>query len=740
MRNGWCGMQPELRQLPVSVAARIAARIRQEASSCRNEAQLRSKVQPVIDKLMRRIAPDLRPVVEEPISGPAGARRVPDVVWGTTILDYKSPAGKGRLATTTGRRCAQDDLERYLDLLVGTDKIEPSRYQAVALDGHSALFVQRSPDGRGWVSEWHAVSASAVQKLYLALWQGVQTRPQLTGERLVWQCGPQQRLFLETMSALCRAFRAAGRPSRAAVLFEEWRKLFSQVSGYQRERLPGTTELARRCGCLSRRGDMAEFVWCLHTYFALLAKLIAAEYVSQAVFGKGLIAEGLVRRSPKGVFLRVESGEVFRRAGIRNFLDGDFFGWYLDSWTPQLEACLKQVLVALNSYRFDAPLAHDVLRRFYQGIVPEELRRSLGEYYTPEWIVDLALREVGWPGSGGLKLLDPCCGSGTFLVRAIEKLRTGPLSGCVPADAARKLVASVKGIDLNPAAVVAARCNYLLAMGPELVRGAGELEIPVYLADSVVLPEAVPGKGLVRYRIEAHGESFDFFVPEWCFSESLLWDFFGGLQEAARQRDWNSDAPRSLRARARGAHEEQQLQDAWRQSMEALRRLEQKRWNKVWCPILANYFSPRAAGAFDVVVGNPSWVRWSLLPEAYRSRMKDVWRQMGLFSKERYVGGIELDVSAVLMYSAIAHWLAPSGTMAYLVPRSLFKTASTSGLRKLAVTGPSGEKPFRIITCWDLTELKPFGGRNEPVLVVIRNGAQTTFPVPWRRVRWKRKP
>jgi len=721
------------------MASRVAAEIKRHASGCRNEAQFRSRVHPIVERLLRRIEPALRPMVDDPISGPSGARRVPDVIWGTTILDYKSPAGRGRLATAGGRAAVRRDLARYLDTLVASDRGSPDRYQAVAVDGHSALFVRYSSETGTWESEHHPMNAATVQRLYSALFQGVQTRPQLTGERLVLQFGPHQMLFLEAVGALHEAFRASGRPSRAPVLFEEWRKLFSQVSGHRRGALPDTAGLARRCGCAVPRGDLAEFVWCLHTYFALLAKLIAAEYVSQAVFREGLIEQGLAARSVKGVFEQVESGQAFTRAGIRNFLDGDFFGWYLDSWTPRLEAALRQLLLALNSHRFDVPLAHDVLRQLYQGIVPEELRRALGEYYTPEWIADLALEEVGWPGCGGLRLLDPCCGSGTFLVRAIEKLRSGPLSTLPRADAARQIAASVAGMDLNPAAVIAARCNYLVAMGPDLVREAGDLEVPVYLADSAVLPEMLSGEGLARYRIDAHGEQFDFVVPEWCLGGPMLWEFFGGLERAARRGNWKAPPPRALCERVGSAGQHRQLQRAWRMSMDALRRLEAKRWNRVWCPILANYFSPRAVGAFDVVVGNPSWVRWSLLPEAYRARMKDAWRQMGLFSNERYVGGIELDISAVLMYSAIAHWLAPHGRMAYLVPRSLFKTASTSGLRKLAVMQADGERPFRVVRCWDLTEVKPFGGRNEPVLVVIENGRRTTFPVPWMSVRWKKE-
>lgn len=44
------------------------------------------------------------------------------------------------------------------------------------------------------------------------------------------------------------------------------------------------------------------------------------------------------------------------------------------------------------------------------------------------------------------------------------------------------------GIDLNPIAVLAARVNYLLALLELLPHRTGDIEIPVYLADSVLTP------------------------------------------------------------------------------------------------------------------------------------------------------------------------------------------------------------------------------------------------------------
>ena len=50
-----------------------------------------------------------------------------------------------------------------------------------------------------------------------------------------------------------------------------------------------------------------------------------------------------------------------------------------------------------------------------------------------------------------------------------------------------KILNNVVGFDLNPLAVMAARTNYLIALR-EILRFGGEIEIPVYLCDSIMTP------------------------------------------------------------------------------------------------------------------------------------------------------------------------------------------------------------------------------------------------------------
>ncbi|MFX1449648.1 MAG: N-6 DNA methylase [Promethearchaeota archaeon] len=77
-------------------------------------------------------------------------------------------------------------------------------------------------------------------------------------------------------------------------------------------------------------------------------------------------------------------------------------------------------------YQFDFKnLDQDIFGNIYERCISEEKRKSLGQFYTPIEIIDYILEKTGYRASSeieNLKVIDPCCGSGSFLIRAIKKL------------------------------------------------------------------------------------------------------------------------------------------------------------------------------------------------------------------------------------------------------------------------------------------------------------------------------
>ena len=93
---------------------------------------------------------------------------------------------------------------------------------------------------------------------------------------------------------------------------------------------------------------------------------------------------------------------------------------------------------------FPLPSVKDALGLIYQSLMDEGAKSRRGSYFTPTHIVDRMVRENirSWNS-----VLDPCCGTGQFLL-CLAKYLTDPKK--------------IWGIDLDPMAVHIARLNLLL--------------------------------------------------------------------------------------------------------------------------------------------------------------------------------------------------------------------------------------------------------------------------------------
>ena len=207
---------------------------------------------------------------------------------------------------------------------------------------------------------------------------------------------------------------------------------------------------------VGKETDFQELLFSVHTYFAFLMKLIAAELLAlrDISFSSSLASE--LAHAPdeelKGKLADIEEGGIYARRGITNFLEGDFFRWYLDAWSPRLKEALQEIARALSEFEpatstLDPASTRDLLKKLYQYLVPQEIRHRLGEYYTPDWLAELLIKEVGYDGNTLKRFLDPACGSGTFLVLAIQKAKEFAKSNNEPPlETAKRIVGKYLGI------------------------------------------------------------------------------------------------------------------------------------------------------------------------------------------------------------------------------------------------------------------------------------------------------
>ncbi len=138
------------------------------------------------------------------------------------------------------------------------------------------------------------------------------------------------------------------------------------------------------------------------------------------------------------------------------------FDW-IQRANEELDIALQRLIVRLNAYDF-ADLSEEILGDIYQQFLPPQKRKRLGEFYTPpsiiEWILDNTVRAHGLGA-----LLDPSCGSGSFLVRyAHWRLEAARSNHFDVQQVSQELQEEVWGFDINPFAAFISHFQMLWAL------------------------------------------------------------------------------------------------------------------------------------------------------------------------------------------------------------------------------------------------------------------------------------
>jgi hypothetical protein len=344
-------------------------------------------------------------------------------------------------------------------------------------------------------------------------------------DNLARDFGPKADVACESVRTLCEVLLSeAGRAARAAL--ERWRRLVTGAYGHGVLRSASVGSALAKCyGAEPGRLRPDELLFAVHTYYALVIKLLVWQTVA-CRHGVSTASDRLSRAQTSGGLRReverLEAGGV-EGMSLAAPLDDGLFSWYAVAWDAPVERLVRRLAERLRPYGAraipDSPAgSRDLLKRLYTDLFPKPVRHALGEYYTPEWLAEHVLDEVGYRGESGARLLDPACGSGTFLVAAVNRVRArreaeGRGGRVEPGWLCQEILAGVVGFDLNPLAVLSARANYLIAIC-DLLGHADRVRLPVFLRDSILSPGD-----------DQPGARFDFVVgnPPW-----IAWDDLPG--------------------------------------------------------------------------------------------------------------------------------------------------------------------------------------------------------------------
>ena len=225
--------------------------------------------------------------------------------------------------------------------------------------------------------------------------------------------------------------------------------------------------------------------------------------------------------------------DVFGLRTAKRFLKNDWTEYWDESGVKP-EVSLYKKAESPKRKKFVCPEACpanepvDLFRETYNRIFPRTVRHALGEYYTPPWLADRILDSVSYCQNGFESLLDPCCGSGVFLLQGLKRLlRRASQEG--RAVTAPLIVQNLIGRDVNPVSVFACKAN---------------LRINVYRLTGLVLPdrlENVQCADFLKDEISPSGSQFSVTCdvaagnPPWIAWDNLPDDYRRNTQQLWRR-------------------------------------------------------------------------------------------------------------------------------------------------------------------------------------------------------------
>ncbi len=281
----------------------------------------------------------------------------------------------------------------------------------------------------------------------------------------------------------------------------------------------------------------AKQAFCRETAYIILNRIIFTRICedkriskSQKISGKGLAQFVKSKEGMKNIYL-LALNDAYREIEnhYKHFYQLNIFDWWFipkdkaemltheekqnqDKLDTELDFIVKGILKRVNRFDFER-VNRDILGHVYEDYLPKQERKELGEFYTPIEVVKYILDSVGYlPETpiGDKKIIDPSCGSGTFLTEIVEriikhylkkfnKINTNQLTSDEAKLILEKINENVYGLDINPFATHISEINLLFKtidlynVVLKKYREEIMLKFNIHCVDTLQIPDGVNG-------------------------------------------------------------------------------------------------------------------------------------------------------------------------------------------------------------------------------------------------------
>jgi type I restriction-modification system DNA methylase subunit len=571
--------------------------------------------------------------------------------------------------------------------------------------------------------------------------------------------------------------------------FDFWKRSYAKSP--DKDEIPNQwNEIMDEADLGTSEEELYVFMFCLETAYAVFARLILAksgedygfpdvrfsEFVKNEVKASSFrddIAQGSWAKITMDLIRDMEEKMV------SSVFEEDIFYWWTEPYEDlgfkdffreksslemaQFGSSMARVLLMLYKFNF-SEITGDPLGILYQKYFDKETRKALGEFYTPQEVVDYILDSVGYEGQKILdkRLLDPACGSGTFLVTALKRYLEASEERAqevgwdqVLSDLCNKY--RIVGFDVHPFATIMAQIQFMLVLLPYYRRAIEDnrhfvLErVPVFRTDSL---QKAQTDGQLKLQEFSGGRKFSMSI-ELPVKGDREGDFF--------QSTFEMPAPKTVRestdiynneeyfgalqalfdvvntqAEQMSGHNEPVDFDRSRFEDRAKHYLSSKNWRT-----LSNFFKPFADDLlekcntlqsefddgrliksiednflasllktqnYDYVVGNPPYVRTQNLPDDQKDYLNSTYKST-TDSWDLYCPFIERGIE----------WLTESGRFGYITPNQFMVTDYGEGIREVML------ESVRVEELFDFRDSGVFQDvTNYPVIITLEKEADNT--------------
>ena len=459
----------------------------------------------------------------------------------------------------------------------------------------------------------------------------------------------------------------------------------------------------------------------------------------------------------------------------------------------------------LSHYRFsgreestglsEAAIDPEILGKAFEALMASDERKTNGAFYTPqalvEEVVERALHSTlhverrlhtdddTLKKLRNIRVLDPACGSGAFLVHVLERIASLRLEygeeGPIAEVRRRVLMTSIFGVDLNPIAVWLCELRLWLSIVIESADGDPMRVVPLPNLDRHIrVGDSLAGGAFdnkVRFATGRKLTSLRNRYMRACGPRKLTLARAMDreerdaainvvLRERARLTARRKELLLALRGRDLFGERHQADRDSRRYLLEVRSRIREttrrelnlRSGGALPFSFAAHFADVAATGGFDLIVGNPPWVRVHQIAESSKERLRQefrVYRHAAWEAGAAFAGagrgfGAQVDMAALFVERS-SGLMAPGATMAFLLPAKLWRSLAGGGVRQL------------LLERTDLVDLDDFAESHSsfdaavyPSLLVCRRKAHATNDPPHqldaavrlrdRIVRWKCKP